>query len=241
MPPDDQPYSGLLLDIGGVLTTDFFAAIGAHCERLGLPRDRFRQVVTTDPVGRRLYHQIERGEITQATFEEGLAERLGVERHGLLKGLLADAQPNVAIINAAKRARQTGVRTGVITNSWGTDPYNPYQGFDLHRRFDAVVISGEVGLRKPEPAIYALAAERLGLSPSACVFVDDVEQNLSPARALGMATIHHVENAATLYQLERLLQIPLGDEAEPSPVDENGSTLPGAAARRSTGPDPPSL
>jgi putative hydrolase of the HAD superfamily len=200
-----------------VLTTDFFAAVGAHCERLGLPRDRFREVVTTDPVGRLLYHQIERGEITQATFEDGLAERLGVERNGLLEGLLADAQPNVAIIDAAKRARQAGVRTGVITNSWGTEPYNPYEDFDLHRRFDAVIISGEVRLRKPESAIYALAAERLGLPPAACVFVDDVELNLPPARALGMATIHHVDNATTLHQLERLLRIPLGDGAEPSP------------------------
>jgi len=239
MPPDDQPYKGLLLDIGGVLTTDFFASIGAHCERLGLPRDRFREVVTTDPVGRRLYHQIERGEITQATFEEGLAERLGVERHGLLRGLLADAQPNGAIINAARRARQAGVRTGVITNSWGTDPYDPYEGFELLRRFDAVVISGEVGLRKPEPAIYALAAERLGLPPSACVFVDDIEQNLPAARALGMATIHHVDNAATLHQLERLLRIPLRDSlgAEPSPSrrewnDAARSSSRGVSSRR---------
>jgi HAD superfamily hydrolase (TIGR01509 family) len=58
------------------------------------------------------------------------------------------------------------------------------------------VISGEVGLRKPDPAIYELAAERLGLSPAACVFVDDLPGNLKPARALGMATVLHRGDAA---------------------------------------------
>jgi putative hydrolase of the HAD superfamily len=219
MRSDEQPYKGLLLDIGGVLTTDFFAAIGAHCQRLGLPHDRFREVVTVDPVGRRLYRQIERGEITQESFELGIAECLGVESHGLLKGFLADARPNHVIIKAAERARMAGVRTGVITNSWGTKPYNPYERYRLRERFDAVLISGELGMRKPEPAIYELAAKRLGLPPAACIFIDDIESNLQPARDLGMATIHHVDNSATLDALERLLSIPLRDGDGPrSPV-----------------------
>ena len=60
-------YEGLLLDFGGVVTTDFFAALGAHCERLGLPHDSFRNLVTADPQGRQLYHQVERGELSQPT------------------------------------------------------------------------------------------------------------------------------------------------------------------------------
>jgi putative hydrolase of the HAD superfamily len=209
MPGDRQRYRGLLLDMGGVLTTDFFAAIGAHCRRLGLPPDRFREVVTRHPLGRQLYRQIERGEISQTTFECGIADLLGVDSHGLLRGLLADAQPNAAMIEAVQRARGAGVRTGVITNSWGTEPFNPYESYDLDKRFDAVVISGEVGLSKPDPAIYKLAASRLGLPASACVFVDDIADNLPPAHALGMATVHHVDNSTTLDQLERLLGIPL--------------------------------
>jgi putative hydrolase of the HAD superfamily len=223
MPSDRRQYEGLLLDMGGVLTTDFFASISAHCRRLGLPPDRFREVVSSDPTGRRLYHQIERGEISQATFERAIAERLGVESRGLLRGFLADARPNHAMINAADRARAVGIRTGVITNSWGTEPYNPYESYGLAERFDVVVISGEVGLRKPEPAIYELAAERLGLPPSACVYVDDIERNLPAARTLGMATIHHVNNAETLNQLERLLGLPLGDGDRSEPPATNGS------------------
>jgi len=205
----DQSYAGLLLDMGGVLTTDFFAAIDSHCARLGLPPGRFLAVVTADPVGRQLYHQIERGEISQTAFERGLAERLGVESDGLLRGLLADARPNSELIQAALQARHAGIRVGVISNSWGTEPYNPYEDYSLSDWFDAVVISGEVGLRKPEPAIYELAAAKLGLPTHRCVFVDDIDKNLPAAQALGMATVHHVENARTIRELERLLGTPL--------------------------------
>lgn len=212
----DRRYMGLLLDVGGVLTTDFFAAIGAHCERLGLPPSRFVEVVTTDPIGRQLYHQIERGEISQPEFERGLAERLGVASDGLLRGLLRDAEPNVPLLTAVQQARHASIPVGVISNSWGTDPYNPYEEYKLAEQFDAAVISGEVGLRKPDPAIYELAAQRLGLPASACVYVDDIDRNLPPARALGMATIHHVDNARTLDELERLLGIDLLSAASPS-------------------------
>jgi putative hydrolase of the HAD superfamily len=218
MPEDRLRYRGLLLDMGGVLTTDFFAAIGAHCRRLGLPPDRFREVVTRHPRGRQLYRHIERGEISQTTFEHGIADLLGVDSHGLLQGLLADAQPNAEMIEAVQGAREGGVRTGVITNSWGMEPFNPYEGYDLDQRFDVVVISGEVGLSKPDPAIYELAASRLGLPASACVFVDDIAGNLPPAHALGMATVHHVDNSATLDQLEHLLGIPLRGDRFHSPV-----------------------
>ncbi len=84
----------------------------------------------------------------------------------------------------------------MLSNSWGEDRYDSAMLAEL---FDAWVISGEVGLRKPDPAIYELAAERLGLAPDACVFVDDLPGNLKPALALGMATVlHRGDAAATL-------------------------------------------
>ena len=98
---------------------------------------------------------------------------------------------------------------GVLTNSWGTDPYDPYASYHLDEHYDAVVISGEVGLRKPDPAIYLLAAEKLGLPASWCVFVDDVAANLPAAAELGMATVHHVNSTATVRELDRLFSIGL--------------------------------
>jgi putative hydrolase of the HAD superfamily len=198
-------YEGLLLDFGGVVTTNFFASLGAHCERLGLPHDSFRTLVTADPEGRELYHQVERGELSQPDFEQKIAQLLGVPPTGLIQGLLADLQPEPLIAEAAARARTAGIRVGVITNSWGTDPYDPYAAYQLDQRFDAVVISSQVGLRKPEPAIYRRAAEELAVALERIVFVDDIAANLQPAHELGMAVIHHVDPGRTLRELERLL------------------------------------
>ena len=75
--------------------------------------------------------------------------------------------------------------------------------------FDGVVISGEVGVRKPTPEIYERGARSIGLAPTQCVFVDDLTFNLDPARELGMATVHHVETRQTLDMLERLLAVDL--------------------------------
>jgi putative hydrolase of the HAD superfamily len=198
-------YDGLLLDFGGVVTTDFFASLGAHCERLGLPHDGFRNLVTADPVGRELYHQVERGELSQLEFEQRIAQLLGVQPSGLIQGLLADLRPEPLIAGAVARARTAGIRVGVITNSWGTAPYDPYAAYQLDQRFDAVVISSQVGLRKPEPAIYRRAAHELAVPTERIVFVDDIAANLQPAHELGMAVIHHIDPGTTVRELERLL------------------------------------
>jgi putative hydrolase of the HAD superfamily len=201
-----RDYQGLLLDFGGVVTTDFFASLGAHCERLGLPHDRFRDLVTTDPVGRQLYHQVERGELSQPEFERKIARLLGVEPHGLVQGLLADLRPDPLMTDAVAQARAAGIRAGVISNSWGTAPFDPYAGYKLDEQFDAVVISSDVGIRKPDPAIYLLAADKLGVTREACVFVDDIPTNLRPAREVGMAVVHHVDPVSTIRELERLFR-----------------------------------
>jgi putative hydrolase of the HAD superfamily len=198
-------YDGLLLDFGDVVTTDFFALLGAHCERLGLPHESFRNLVTADPVGRELYHQVERGELSEPEFEQRIAQLLGVQPAGLVQGLLADLRPEPLIVEAVARARTAGIRVGVITNSWGTAPYDPYAAYQLDQRFDAVVISSQVGLRKPEPAIYRRAAHELAVPMERIVFVDDVAANLQPAHELGMTVIHHVDPGATVRELEHLL------------------------------------
>lgn len=98
------------------------------------------------------------------------------------------------------------VECGVISQ---LEPFDPYAGWGLAERFDAVVISEHTGTRKPDPAIYSLAAERLGVSCQACVFVDDLPMNLEPARALGMTVIHKTSAGQVISDLERVLQIPL--------------------------------
>jgi epoxide hydrolase-like predicted phosphatase len=110
------------------------------------------------------------------------------------------------MLDAVRAARRAGIRTGLISNSWGTRRYDRSQ---LNELFDGVVISGEVGIRKPAPEMYELGAERIGVVPESCVFVDDLRFNLDPAARLGMATVHHVSAQRTISELERLLRVDL--------------------------------
>ena len=111
---------------------------------------RFRDLVRADPAGQELYHQVERGELSQPEFERRIARLLGVAPDGLVRGLLADLRPDPLMADAVAQARAAGIRTGVISNSWGTAPFDPYAGYQLDEQFDAVVISSDVGIRKPD-------------------------------------------------------------------------------------------
>jgi epoxide hydrolase-like predicted phosphatase len=164
---------------------------------------RFR----ADPGARDLLAELETGKIDEAEFEPRFAELLGVEEHdGLIDRLFAQMRPDEAMVSAVRAARSAGVRTGLISNSWGHGRYDRSQFPDL---FCGWVISGEVGLRKPSPEIYRLGAEAIGLPPEECVFVDDLPGNLKPARELGMATVHHRSAEETIAELEQLLGVPL--------------------------------
>ena len=199
-------YQGLLVDWGGVLTTDVFDAFRAFCASEGLEPDTLRQRFREDPSSRDLLIALETGELDEDGFEPRFAEVLGVEPEGLIERIFAGAGPDEQMLAAVGRARDQGVRTGLISNSWGTRRYDREL---LARLFDGVVISGEVGIRKPSPEIYTLGAEKLGLDPSACVFVDDLPFNLKPAAELGMATVRHTTAPETIAELEQLLGVQL--------------------------------
>jgi putative hydrolase of the HAD superfamily len=198
---------GLIVDYGGVLTTDIFASFRAFCAAEGLEPEAVRERFLHDPEARRLLERLETGELREAEFEPRFAAVLEVAPERLVDRLFGGMEPDHAMLDGVRAARRAGIRTGMLSNSWGDDRYDRAQ---LEELFDAWVISAEVGIRKPDPAIYALAAERLGLEPADCVFVDDLPGNLKPARALGMATIvHRGEAAATLAEAGELLSVSL--------------------------------
>ncbi|MEV6183257.1 HAD-IA family hydrolase [Streptomyces sp. NPDC052015] len=116
------------------------------------------------------------------------------------------------MIAAVAAARRAGVRVGILSNSVGPTPWNLCDGYELEERYDALVLSEEHGTRKPEPEIFRIVLDELGLSAEECVFVDDTEQYLPPAAELGFATVHAVEPARTVAALETLLGIPLTDK-----------------------------
>jgi putative hydrolase of the HAD superfamily len=208
-PHDNHRYRGLLLDFGGVLTTSLIEAIRRFAASSGLAENALLDLFREDPAGRRLLIDVERGAIGQGEFEAGIGALLGLDPHGLVARIMRLVEPEQAILTAAEKARAAGIRTGVLSNSWGLRPFNPYSALDLERRFDVLVISEQTGTRKPDPAIYRLAAERLGLPPGQCVFVDDLPHNLEPARRLGMAVVLKTSADEAVDELERLLGMPL--------------------------------
>src|SRR4029077_15760034 len=107
-----------------------------------------------------------------------------------------------AMVEGVRALHARGVRTGLVSNSWGTTRY-PREL--LGELFDGLVISGEEGFRKPDPRMYVLGAERIGVAPARCVFVDDLAFNLEPARELGMAVVPPPSARETLAELDRLL------------------------------------
>lgn len=203
---------GLLVDFGGVLTTDVFASFEGFCRDEGLAPGTVRDRFMGDREARSLLADLETGALTRAEFESRFAAVLGVAPDGLIDRLFARMTPDEAMLGAVRRARAAGIRTGLLSNSWGADGYDRSAFGEL---FDVLVISGEVGVRKPDPAIYAIAAERMGLPPAAIAFVDDLPGNLKPARALGMVTLRHAGAGRTVAELERRFGLALGGGRTP--------------------------
>jgi epoxide hydrolase-like predicted phosphatase len=200
------PYRGLLVDWGGVMTTDLFASFRAFCEQAGLEADAVRRRFREDRESRDLLIGLETGKLSEEEFEPRFAAKLGIDNEGLIDRLFAGSRVDDRMVQAVATAREDGIHTGLISNSWGTRRYDRDL---LARLFEGIVISGEVGIRKPAPEIYKLGADSIGLAPSDCVFVDDLPFNLEPAAELGMATVHHVGPDQTIPQLEELLGVKL--------------------------------
>src|SRR5437763_16679363 len=176
----------------------------------------FRRVMqhwvgTTDSATVNPLHALERGELTAAEFERDLALRLRtrsgdpVAADGLLLRMFAGFRHAQPMVEVVRRAKAGGLRTALLSNSWGLD----YDRAGWDELFDAVVISGEVGLRKPEPEIYRRTAAALGVEPSQCVFVDDLPGNVAGAVAVGMVGVRHRTVEETVAELDALFGMSL--------------------------------
>ena len=200
-------HSALVVDFGGVLTTNVFDSFREFCVGEGLEPDTVKRLFREDPEALAALRALERGELDEDAFAQRFAPLLGIEdTDGLVDRLFAGMGPDEAMLEAVKRAKRSGVKTGLISNSWGTGRYDRDVFPEL---FDGVVISGDVGMHKPEPEIFQLGAERIGLPPEECVFVDDLRENCAAAEAVGMTAVLHRGAEGTLPELERLLGVDL--------------------------------
>jgi putative hydrolase of the HAD superfamily len=200
---------GLLVDYGGVLTTNVFDSFRAFCEDEGLDAEAIKRLFRDDPRALESVRGLERGDLTEDEFAERFGELLELEparRTGLVERMFRHIRPDEQMVDALRRARAQGVRTGLISNSMGAGRYDRSAFPEL---FDGVVISGDEGMHKPEPAIYELGCERVGLAPAECVFVDDLRENCEGAEAVGMTAVLHRGAERTLPRLEELLGVAL--------------------------------
>ena len=207
----------MLVDFGGVLTTSIWPAFDAFCRDEGLAEGSVRELFRERPEALADLRELEKGSLAPDRFELRFAQHLGIPERaeGLIARLFAGLGPDTRMVGAVRAARRAGVATGLISNSWGTSIYD---GQELEGLFDAIVISGEVGLHKPQPEIYLLACEQLGIEPAAAVFVDDLRENCAGAEAVGIPAILHRQTGETLERLEETLGLSLR-EAEENPLD----------------------
>ena len=197
------------MDFGGVLTTNVFASFREFSVSEGLGPDAIKVLFRDEPEALRLVRGLETAAVTEEEFGERFGELLGIEhRAGLVERMFAGIRPDEEMIAALRTVREAGLRTGLISNSMGAGRYDRDE---FPRLFDGVVISGDVGMHKPQPEIFLLGCERVGLEPSECVFVDDLKENCTGAEAVGMTAVLHRGADTTLPELERLLGLTLAE------------------------------
>jgi putative hydrolase of the HAD superfamily len=205
----------VIFDWGGVLTPPIAELVRAWAEADMIDWDSYVTAVgpwlaaayDPDEAGGPV-HQLERGETTAAEFELLLAARLmrtdglPVVAEGILARMLGiSGEPVTLMYDLIRELRGRGLKTALLSNSWDVTGY-PREDFPA--LFDAVVISGEVGMRKPESRIFRHTVALLGVEPGECVFVDDIAANIAAAEALGMTGIHHNDPAVTAERIAQL-------------------------------------
>jgi putative hydrolase of the HAD superfamily len=208
----DGTYTGLLIDFGGVLTTSVWDSFADFSRDNGLEEHAVKRLFREDPEALADLRALETGGIEEDEFERRFAKRLGLsDATDLIESMFRGMRPDAKMVDAVRAVRSGGVRTGLVSNSWSTSHYDRHLLAEL---FDAVVISAEVGLHKPQPEIYLLATQRIGEAPERCVFVDDLRENCAGAEAVGMTTILHRDAVDTVDRLEELFGIAAGAKAD---------------------------
>jgi putative hydrolase of the HAD superfamily len=206
----------VLWDFGGVILSSPFEAFRHYEAARGLPSDFIRTVNTAEPHAN-AWARLERSEISAEQFDSEFAREsaaLGHEVRGaeLLELLAGDVREEM--VTAIDRVKAAGLATACLTNNVAggdvsVDGAVRPDVAGVMARFDLVLESSKLGVRKPEPAFYMLACERLGVTPDECVFLDDLGVNLKPAREMGMTTIKVGDPAVALAELGRVLSLDL--------------------------------
>jgi putative hydrolase of the HAD superfamily len=209
--------NAVLWDFGGVILSSPFEAFNHYERRQGLPLDFIRRVNATEP-DLNAWARLERAELSHEEFDLAFAtesKALGHEVPGadVLALLSGDVRPEM--VRALDAVKAAGLKTACLTNNVvsreeGASAADARPEVEaVMARFDVIVESSKVGVRKPEPQFYEIACELLDVTPVECVFLDDLGINLKPARELGMTTIKVGDPAPAIAELARVLDLDL--------------------------------
>jgi epoxide hydrolase-like predicted phosphatase len=196
-------------DFGGVLTTPLLQSFLAYQRESGIAMEDLGKAmarVMADDGGRHPLFELEKGQMTEADFLGRIGDALGRPLESFRETYFAHLEPNEPMIELMRELRGGGLRMALLTNNvreW--EPLWRAKLPDVDEIFEVIVDSAFVGMRKPEPEIYTLTLERLGVQAADCVFVDDVEVNCDAARELGMTAVHFRDNDQAIAELEALL------------------------------------
>jgi putative hydrolase of the HAD superfamily len=200
----------VISDFGGVLTTPLIQSFLAYQDHSGITVEDLGVAMgaaTERAGGVHPLFELEKGRITEREFLDQVERELGVPLEEFRETWFAHLHPNEPMIERMRALKERGLRMALLTNNvreW--EPHWRAKLPDVDEVFELVVDSAFVGMRKPEPGIYELTLERLGdVAAEECVFVDDVDVNCEAARALGMKTVHFVDNEQALAELDALL------------------------------------
>jgi putative hydrolase of the HAD superfamily len=212
--PSFAMLRAVIFDLGGVVLGSPLHAFADYERELGLPHNTLNHMIVANGE-RSAWSRLERGELTlDAAFFEAFDAEAAAAGHTISSATLMArvaeiSAPRPAMLEAVRRIRAAGLKTAALTNNWSSDDQG--QKMDLLRgEFDVFVESVREGLRKPDPRIYHLVCDRLGVEPREAAFLDDIGRNLKPARALGMTTIRVDDPRRALDELSAALDLALG-------------------------------
>lgn len=207
----------VFFDFGGVVLSSPFEAFNRYEADNAIPRDFIRRVNSVNPDSN-AWARLERSELSPVDFDEVFAtesEALGHRIPGshILALLHGEIRPEM--VRAIDTVKRLGFLTACLTNNVLSEPKEDAT-LDADKRaaiaailakFDALIESSKVGVRKPEPSFYEIACSTVGVSPDECVFLDDLGINLKPAAAMGMTTIKVTGARQALDELGRVLNV----------------------------------
>jgi putative hydrolase of the HAD superfamily len=212
-----MPVRAVIFDFGGVIVTSPFEAFARYETDNGLPAGFLRQLNATDP-DTNAWARLERNEVDLAGFAElfeAEARAAGHEVDGRAVLALLGGELRPAMVEALRRCHDR-LKTALLTNNFvAMDPERSGgsaggPGDAVLDHVDVIVESSRMGLRKPDPAIYRLVCDELGIDAAEAAFLDDLGVNLKPARAMGMTTIKVTDPGEAIAELESVVGFPLG-------------------------------